>query len=223
MKLVYNIVLLSLGLFIAIYSYGCKETISDTNVDQNIVTIGNQVWMTKNLDVSTFRNGDPIFEARTMDEWYRAGDDKRPAWCYYENDPANGTKYGKLYNWYAVNDPRGLVPNGWHVPSDEEWTVLTNYLGGAENAGAKMKSKTGWFQEGNGTNSSGFSGLPGGERDGWGTFYEIGNYGSWWSSTEVINTYTAWSRYLRYNVGNAFRDSIPNYKNFGLSVRCLKD
>jgi uncharacterized protein (TIGR02145 family) len=108
------------------------------------VTIGTQVWMKENLNVSTFRNGDPIPEAKTDEEWKAAGDAKQPAWCYYNNDPKNGTKYGKLYNWYAVNDSRGLAPEGWHVPTDEEWTVLIGYLGGEKDITKKIKSTSGW-------------------------------------------------------------------------------
>ena len=92
------------------------------------VTIGTQVWMTKNLDVATFRNGDPIPEAKSNEEWEKAGENKQPAWCYYNNDPANGAKYGKLYNWYAVNDPRGLAPEGWHVPNIDEWDECLNRI-----------------------------------------------------------------------------------------------
>jgi uncharacterized protein (TIGR02145 family) len=185
------------------------------------VQIGTQVWMTKNLDVSTFRNGDPIPEAKTNEEWKIAGENKQPAWCYYDNDPANGAKYGKLYNWYAVNDSRGLAPTGWHVPSADEWKTLTDFLGGEGVAGTKMKSKSGWEKNGNGTNTSGFSGLPGGRRYSNGTlFYAIGNEGSWWSSTEGISSY-AWHRYLycdfRY-VGGGFEE-----KGKGFSVRCLRD
>jgi len=185
------------------------------------VTIGKQVWMTKNLDVATFRNGDPIPEAKTDEEWERAGENKQPAWCYYKNDPANGAKYGKLYNWYAVNDPRGLAPAGYHIPSDAEWTKLTDFLDGREVAGTKMKSKTGWSKNGNGTNSSGFSGLPGGYRDNLGTFLSIGEDGYWWSSSENY-TDNAWDRNLGYNSGCVFRlNGI--YKEEGFSVRCLRD
>ncbi|MFM7757435.1 MAG: fibrobacter succinogenes major paralogous domain-containing protein [Crocinitomicaceae bacterium] len=180
------------------------------------VTIGTQVWMNKNLNVSTFRNGDPIPQAKTNEEWEKAGDNKQPAWCYYENDPANGAKYGKLYNWYAVSDSRGLAPVGYHIPSDAEWTILTDYLGGA--AGAKMKSKQGWAEDGNGTNSSGFSGLPGGYR--YGSFFVIGLFGSWWSSTE-FNANGAWYRYLHYKDGSVMR--YNGYKEEGFSVRCLRD
>ena len=103
------------------------------------VTIGTQVWMTKNLDVSTFRNGDPIPEAKSNEEWKKAGENKQPAWCYYNNDPANGAKYGKLYNWYAVNDPRGLAPLGYHVPTKAEFMTLYNFF--PSNIGQKVKSE----------------------------------------------------------------------------------
>ena len=184
------------------------------------VTIGKQVWMTKNLDVATFRNGDPIPEAKTDEEWKKAAENKQPAWCYYDNDPANGAKYGKLYNWYAVNDSRGLAPAGYHVPSDVEWTKLTNFLGGEGVAGTKMKSKSGWAENRNGTNTSGFSGLPGGNRNDDGAFDGIGNNGCWLSSTEVY-TSNAWDRLLDYSVGYVFRAYYN--KGIGLSVRCLRD
>lgn len=142
------------------------------------VTIGNQVWMSENLNVDKFRNGDPIPQAKTDEEWQEAGINQQPAWCYYDNDPANGEKYGKLYNWYAVNDPRGLAPKGWKIPSDEEWSRLTDFLGGERVAGTKMKYTDFWAdyegKSGNGTNESGFSGLPGGYRNSIGTFDYIG-------------------------------------------------
>jgi uncharacterized protein (TIGR02145 family) len=187
---------------------------------QNEVQIGDQVWMTKNLDVSTFRNGDPIPHAKTDDEWRRAGENKQPAWCYNDNDPANGSMYGKLYNWYAVNDSRGLAPKGYHIPTDSEWTALTDYLGGESAAGIKMKSAIGWYDNGNGTNSIGFLGLPGGCRGDRGLGSPIGYEGLWWSSTEDY-TSTAWYLHLYY-----FNGSVHRYvylKECGLSVRCLKD
>jgi uncharacterized protein (TIGR02145 family) len=119
-------------LFIALVS------ISSFGFSQS-VTIGTQTWMTKNLDVATFRNGDAIPQAKTDEEWQAAGENKQPAWCYYDNDPKNGTKYGKLYNWYAVNDNRGLAPVGYHIPTDNEWTKLSDYLGGEDYAEKKMK------------------------------------------------------------------------------------
>jgi len=188
------------------------------------VTIGTQVWMTKNLIVDTFRNGDPIPEAKTNEEWKKAGDNKQPAWCYYDNDSANGYIYGKLYNWYAVNDPRGLAPDGWHVPTDAEWTVLTDsLLGGTDVAGGKMKTTdTLYWRSPNtaATNESGFSGLPGGFRDYNGSFYNIGVYGSWWSSSEYI-TINAWIRFLDYYFGSVSRNYYSKVEGF--SVRCLRD
>jgi uncharacterized protein (TIGR02145 family) len=128
------------------------------------VKIENLVWMLDNLDVSCFRNGDSIPEARTAGEWASAGQERKPAWCYYDNDSHNGGRYGKLYNWYAVSDPRGLAPGGWHVSTDAEWRRVTDFLGGEDAAGTMMKSSSGWEQDGNGTNSSGFTGFPGGCR-----------------------------------------------------------
>jgi uncharacterized protein (TIGR02145 family) len=188
------------------------------------ITIGTQVWMTQNLNVDKFRNGDPIPQAKTEGEWKSYGEAGEAAWCYYDNDPKNGEKYGKQYNWFAVSDPRGLAPQGWHIPSDDEWKVLTDYLGGKEKAGAKMKGKSGWRNDGNGTNSSGFSGLPGGYRGYDGKFVDIGYYGYWWSSTEdgtEDGTYNAWFRYLSYNRGNVGRHI--NDKGVGFSVRCVRD
>jgi len=184
------------------------------------VIIGAQVWLTKNLDVATFRNGDPIQEAKTNAEWLAAGTNKQPAWCYYENESTNSTKYGKLYNWYAVNDPRGLAPEGYHVPTDEEWTQLTDYLGGESVAGTKMKSTSGWYANGNGTNESGFNGLPGGGRLYNGTFYSQGSYGYWWSASDEDKEVASFLS-LYYNYSFVGRNG--SLKEEGYSVRCLKD
>jgi uncharacterized protein (TIGR02145 family) len=195
----------------------CLGTISFSQT----VTIGTQVWMTKNLDVSKFRNGDPIPEAKTTEEWENAGKNKQPAWCYYDNDPKNGEKYGKLYNWYAVSDSRGLAPEGWRVPSNDEWTVLETYLG-VTNVMVKLKSTSGWKKRGNGNNSSGFSGLPGGLRYGEGTFGHIGYNGKWWSSTEHIKSdQLVYCRGMQCNLVNV--DKSSGAKWWGFSVRCIKD
>lgn len=108
------------------------------------VRIGGQTCMAQNANVERFRNGDFIQEAKTNQEWMKAFDNRQPAWCYYNNDPSQGTKHGKLYNWYAVNDPRGLAPLGWHVPDNNEWSFLIEYLGGDYVAGTKMKNIDGW-------------------------------------------------------------------------------
>jgi uncharacterized protein (TIGR02145 family) len=182
--------------------------------------IGNQIWMTENLNVDKFRNGDPIPEAKTDEEWEQAGKEGKPAWCYYHNDPENGVKYGKLYNWYAVNDSRGLTPVGWHIPSDAEWTTLEDHL--SEDAGKKIKSKSGWNEEGNGTNSSGFSGLPGGVRENGGSFVGIGYGAVWWSASDSDSSADrAKHRRVNGNDGNLGRSS--GGKAAGMSVRCLRD
>ena len=182
-----------------------------------VVTIGTQVWTSKNLDVATYRNGDVIPQVQDQAAW---ADLTTGAWCYYDNDASNGTKYGKLYNWYAVNDPRGLAPNGYHMPTEAEWTLLTDYLGGESEAGTKMKSTSGWKNNGNGTNISGFSGLPGGYRSDDGTFSFIVNYGYWWCYAESIASY-AWYRDLSYLDGNVHR--CGDDEKSGFSVRCLRD
>jgi uncharacterized protein (TIGR02145 family) len=197
---------------------GCIFRVSG-NLIPEPVRIGQQVWQAINLNVSKFMNGDDIPEAKTDEEWKMAAEGKRPAFCYYDNDPKNGAIYGKLYNWFAVNDPRGLAPKGFHIPSNAEWTILTGYLGGEGVAGTKMKSASGWSENGNGTNSSSFSGLPGGARNGDGPFVSIGRIGYWWSSTE-FNTF-AWSRALYCSYGNV--GFSYGTKRNGFSVRCLRD
>jgi len=185
------------------------------------VVIGTQSWMTKNLNVDKFRNGEIIPEAKTAEEWQKASKYKQPAWCYYDNDPSKGEKYGKLYNWYAVNDPRGLAPVGYHIPTDTEWTQLTNYLGGENVAGGKMKTTSGWEAPNtNASNSSGFSGLPGGNRSFSGACNDIDKGGNWWSSSEY-DTNIVWFRFLYYYSGNGVRNYHP--KGYGFSVRCVKN
>ena len=181
------------------------------------VTIGTQAWTSKNLAVTTYRNGDVIPQVQDASAWASL---ETGAWCYFSNDAFYGTKYGKLYTWYAVNDTRGLAHKGFHIPSDAEWTILTNYLGGKLAAGTKMKSGSGWYANGNGTNSSGFAGFPGGYRVSDGTFYDNGRHGPWWSATESESS-GAWHRDLHYNNGSVDRASIS--KQDALSVRCLGD
>ena len=178
------------------------------------IKIGTQTWTTKNLDVSKFRNGEAIPLAKTNAEWELAGQNQQPAWCYYENKGENGTTYGKLYNWFSVNDPRGLAPSGYHIPTDAEWTILTDNLG--EEAGTKMKSTSGWDNNGNSSNASGFAGLPGGSRNSFGNFGLIGANGYWWSSSEG-DTSDAWYRNLSNNDGDVNR-SYANKRNGFLCV-----
>jgi uncharacterized protein (TIGR02145 family) len=193
------------------------------------VKIGKQEWTTTNLDVTTFRNGDPIPEIEADSSWKAAFKAGKPAWCYYKNDPANGKVYGKLYNWYAVNDPRGLAPKGWHIPTGDEWITLVY----DENSTIQQqdqnnfKSSTGWQKDpdnddgnSNGNNKSGLSLLPGGYRDDDGSFYRIGSYGFFWTASNY-DDYNAFYRSFA-NVGGPIEYSgYP--KGDGISVRCVKD
>ena len=216
MKINFNNSILLLLSFTLLQSCSKSDT-SANNSTATTVTIGNQVWMKKNLDVDHYRNGDPIPQVTDPTQWANL---TTGAWCYYNNDPANGAIYGKLYNWYAVNDPRGLAPAGYHIPSDTEWSILTTFLGGEEIAGDKMKSISGWITTSvvTNTNSSGFTGLPGGCITN--ISDTIGYSGYWWASSEY-STDLAWSRCLNY-----ISSDIAKYyysKTVGLSVRCLKD
>jgi uncharacterized protein (TIGR02145 family) len=195
---------------------------NDTSVVFNLqrfsITIGTQVWMLKNLDVATYRNGDPIPQVTDAAEWAAL---TTGAWCWYNNAPAQGATYGKLYNWYAVNDSRGLAPAGWHVPTDAEWTTLTEYLGGEAVAGGKMREvgMAHWCCPDTGAdNSSGFTALPGGDRGYGGTFYGLTYVGFWWSSTE----YSATGAWLRGLGGMSTTRSVSGKKD-GFSVRCVRD
>ena len=185
------------------------------------VKIGTQEWTKKNLDVSTYRNGDVIPEVKDPNEWAKL---TTGAWCYYDNDPKNDDIFGKLYNWYAVNDPRGLAPDGYHVPSAAEWITLVDYLGGARDAGGKMKEEgfNHWKSPNTAaTNSCGFTGLPGGKRVHDGLFFSIGDMGHWWSSSNREPT-NAWSRWLSFDYYHTWDNYILNLEN-GISVRCIKD
>ena len=187
------------------------------------IVLGNgQEWMAENLRSISYANGDPIPNITDNTIWQNL---TTGAWAHYNNDSQYENPYGKLYNWYTVADPRNVCPTGWHVPSDAEWTVLSDYLGGEAVAGGKMKS-TGtayWLTPNTGaTNESGFSGLPGGYRSASGTFNGLGGGGGggWWSSTED-NTSFAWYRYLNYDNGVVGRGNLN--KADGFSVRCLRD
>jgi len=219
----------------------CGVADSTTNVDSTLLTdidghtypttkICNQTWMAKNLDVARYRNGDIIPQVTDPTEWANL---TTGAWCWYNNDSATyGSVYGRLYNWYAVSDPRGLAPEGWHVPSDGEWNVLVKCLDAnadttcqncshSSTAGGELKSTTGWNITGNGTNSSGFTGLPGGNRNSNnGTFNHIVFYASWWSSSEY-STSSASYHELSINDGGVYNGIIN--KAYGFSVRCVKD
>jgi len=194
-------------------SWSCGDPIGYAGVDYSTVQIGDQCWFAENLRTTTYLNGDAIPQNLSDGDWSNT---TSGAMAFYNNGPA----YGGLYNWYAVDDARGLCPSSWHVPTDAEWTILTDHLGGEFMAGGQMKMNYGWFSGGHGTNSSGFSGLPGGNRVSYdGEFSDAGSNGYWWSSSP--NGSNAWNRYL----SNVFEDVYRFSSNlrYGFSVRCVRD
>jgi uncharacterized protein (TIGR02145 family) len=210
----------------------CPPTVTDYdgNVYQTVL-IGDQCWMMENLKVTHYRNGDPIPHVTDGATWSELS---TGAYCNYDNDPANVATYGRLYNWYAVDDSRNIAPEGWHVPSDDEWKQLEMYLGMSQaeaddvgwrgtDEGGKLKEAgtTHWYPPNEGaTNESGFTALPGGYRSLKGNFFDMGYGAYFWSSTEDSSFY-AWRRYLYYNYSQVSR---YNYgKQFGFSVRCVRD
>ncbi len=194
-----------------------------TDIDGNIyhiITIGTQVWMLENLRTTKYRNGDPIPKVTDDHQWSRL---TNGAYCDFENDNKNAETYSHLYNWFAVTDNRNIAPTGWHLPTDAEWTTLTNYLGGENAAGGKLKEPglSHWGTPNDGANnSSGFTALPGGYRQDDGSFYNINDDATWWSSS-VNNPQNARGRNVNYNYSYVTKDSYN--KNSGFSVRCVKD
>lgn len=189
---------------------------------QNEVKIGKQIWTVRNLDVSTFSNGDTILEVKTYEGWSQAGRSKQPAWCYYNFDSTNNTKYGKLYNWYAVDDSRGLAPLGWHIPTSKAWTRLYKYLGGGYDAKAKLKSIQGWLNNGNGSNESGFTAIPAGYFCSLNFSNSLERFGAWWSATEYDSGSGQITYLCYFNNCEYVLQSNP-YKGCGFSVRCVRD
>ena len=203
---------------VAIHSVGQIKDI-DGNIYRT-VPIGLQDWMVENLNVTHFRNGDEIAEVKNNDEWKKALTDHKPAWCYYNNFSGYGKTYGKLYNWYAVIDLRGLAPSGCHIPTDFMLTVLIEKFGSYNSAGGKMKSTWGWNNNGNGNNESGLTCLPGGKCNLDGTFNGVGENGYWWGSSES-DIDNAWTFVLGYYENSISRNKFS--KGLGLSIRCYKD
>ena len=182
--------------------------------------IAGQTWTTKNLDVKTFRNGDAIKHAKTDAEWAAAAAKKQPAWCYYENNAEYGKVFGVLYNWYAVNDPRGLAPVGWHVATEAEWELLFDHVGSRAYAGMALKSRSHWGGLNAGTNLVGFNALPGGNRFEDGVFDGFKEYAGWWTITEFDEQHA-----YDINISDKSRKvwSYHVVKDDGLYVRCVKD
>jgi len=213
-----------------VFQYG-----SVTDIDGNTyktIKIGDQWWMAENLKVSHYRNGDAIPTGHSNSEW---ADLSTGAYVVYDDNERNSEPYGYLYNWYAVDDNRNIAPAGWHIPTDDEWKELEIYLGMSQSAankfgwrdtdeGGKLK-ETGtahWNSPNTGaTNESGFTALPGGYRGSYdGGYYDLGNSGSFWSSTED-NSHNAWSRRRSYYYSGVYRGN--SNKESGFSVRCVRD
>jgi uncharacterized protein (TIGR02145 family) len=210
---------------------GSPKTIKD--IDDNVyktVTIGKQIWMAENLKTTKYNDGTAIPNITVAGTWAAAN---TGAYCDYSNTTANSTTYGRLYNWYAVdnnadtkvasNGGKNVCPTGWHVPTDAEWTTLTTYLGGESVAGGKLKETVipHWKTPNTGaTNEIGFTALPSGCRSNLGTFNSIASSGILWSSTEGSAT-DAYNRIMYYNYTDVY--SFASFKPSGFSVRCIKD
>jgi uncharacterized protein (TIGR02145 family) len=209
---------------------GCNKNDSGNSIVFDIdgnkyhtIIIGNQIWMVENLKTVHYRNGDPVPQIINSTDWTSA---RSGAYCDYNNDVSFAKTYGHYYNWHAVNDSRNLAPLGWHVPSEAEWNALINFLGGSNVAGGKLKESglNHWITpNAGGSNSSGFTGLPGGNRSNLsGNFGTMGVVGRWWSSTEApFGISTSW----HFDLFNATADvNLDNsFKENGFSVRCIKD
>jgi len=195
-----------------------------TDIDGNVyetVLIGEQLWMAENLKVTHYNDGDEIPTGYTDEDWFGV---ETGAFTIFNDDSLNVEIYGNLYNWYAVDDGRGVCPEGWHMPSDEEYTVLKDYLDGENVAGGKMKEAglEHWNSPNTGaTNESGFTGLPAGYRySSSGFYYSMGSNGSFWSSSDGSSN-DAWHRELGYGSSNVSR--YVNSKRISFSIRCLGD
>lgn len=197
------------------------STVSD--VEDHVystVLIGGQCWTVENLKTGTFRNGDPIPNVTGQTAWAEL---TTGAWSHFNNNSSNETLYGKLYNAYAVNDSRGICPEGWHVPSHDEWIELIDLLGGSDVAGGKLKTigTVNWQSPNTGaTNEVGFSALPGGYRLYNGIFYSLGQFALFWSSTEFMT-----DLFHNQNIGFSYANAYSNLNEgrVGFSVRCLRD
>jgi uncharacterized protein (TIGR02145 family) len=204
------------------------------------VNIGKQIWTSENLNSQTFRNGDTISEVHNMEEWKEALEKQQPCWIYnFVQDSKGYLRLGKVYNWYAVNDQRGLAPNGWHIPTDQDWSILMEFMGdpnaygtksswsGRSDAQKKLKSTFGWIfpydyaGSGNGTNESGFNVIPSGSYlfdEGFGTG---GSSTGFWSSTQK-DSESIWIRVFSWDNLEEVRRVNGWIKN-GYYVRCIKD
>lgn len=208
------------------------ESITVTDFDGNVyqtVEIGHQIWLAENLKVTHYRNGDPIAIITNHSDWQSTNEG---ACCSYDNDETNVAQYGRLYNWRAVNDSRKIAPDGWHVPSDADWKELEIHLGmgvsdvdrimwRGSNEGSKLKNNNGWMLDGNGTNNSGYSALPGGYRYDYngGGFNDLGENANFWTSTNS-GGFKAWFRLLRCDQTGIYRNIYNTVYGFSIRLVC---
>jgi uncharacterized protein (TIGR02145 family) len=220
--------------FVLTIIYSCDNDKFLFDIDGNkykTVIIGEQKWMAQNLNVSKFNNGDIILEVKSKIEWDSAINKKISAWCYYNFDNENGKIYGKIYNYYAVIDHRRIAPNGWHIPNIKEWEQLIKYLSNEQlniDVGIKMKSKIGWNEKGNGTNESGFNGLPGGGIDCYSEFKNLGDLGHWWLDKKEDNIINMALCNKNGGLGisgdeNFDCDFETGVGSQGMSIRCIEN
>jgi uncharacterized protein (TIGR02145 family) len=218
----------------SIQKYSKSDTLKTSKINIHTIKIGNQIWMTSNLNVSKFSNGDEIVEAKTAEEWKAANIGSRPAWCYYDYDSSNGVKYGKLYNWYAVYDKRGIVPEGFRIPNLSDWNTLQNKLGGRLIAGNKLKSNSEWiYREIDDTthiNETGFNAFPSGSRNFGGDFFPKYEYAFFWcySPDSIVNCFILQSQSTFFSQC-IFEDRLYSKieekhasRGRGMSIRCIK-
>jgi len=202
---------------------GCGNTVNDIDGNTyNVIQIGTQCWMKENLKTARFKDGSSIPSSQDSVAWLNSASLSAPVWCNHSASSSNDALYGKLYNWYAVTDSRGVCPTGWHVPTEDEVLTLTTYLGGSTTCGGKMKATTLWDAPNEGANnSSGFTALPGGSRSQTGNFTSpLGYSGAFWTSTSSGSTATTYSL---STVDSMVYFSPYNNKGSGKSIRCIKD
>jgi uncharacterized protein (TIGR02145 family) len=219
LKLIYAVLFSSI--LSGLYAQQVKDIENNT---YDTIRIGNQIWMKQNLKVTKYNDGTPIPQVKEAGDWAMLA---TPAYCYYNNDESNYKNiYGILYNGWVVdvkiNGGKNICPAGWHVPTNDEWTNLINYLGGEAYAGGKLKDTSAYWKAPNkqATNESGFSALPGGGRDNFGKFNSVGEYSWWWSSTES-DAANAFEQAMGFDFSDVGRG--VNNKKTGDAIRCIKD
>lgn len=204
-----------------------RENVWVRDIDGNVyhsIRIGSQIWMTENLKVTKFNDGTRIPNVKSSDEWLRLSKLNQPAYADYNNIPSNADRHGKLYNWHVLGSRKNICPPGWHVPSDVEWEILINYLGGLREAGRKLKEAgfEHWKAPNTGgNNESGFTALPSGKRQATdGKFSGMGEESIWWSKTE-INSDLGSALQLYYDYSGM--SALGWDKRAGFCIRCIKD